>query len=148
MSTLNIFSWRNKKKYPQIITKYSFLTSPWGWLGEAKVSCVRASNWYWLTVGQGLLPLPQVVVEGECYYFFCFFTFIHFPLSPLSLSFISSTIASVSLFPFSGRRHKVTHKGWRVIINPNTILTINLVINSQIKLCKPPSNWKRSGKEK
>ena len=26
----------------------------------------RASNWYWLTVGQGLLSLQQVWVEGEC----------------------------------------------------------------------------------
>ena len=45
-----------------------------------------------------LLSLQQVRVEGDCFYFFCFFNFIHFPLSPLSLSFISSTI---SLLPFS-----------------------------------------------
>ena len=54
-------------------------------------------------------------------------------LSPLTLSFISSTISSISLLPFSGRWHKMTHsspllsllpfsgrwhkmthKGWRV----------------------------------
>ena len=51
---------------------------------------------YWLSVGHGLLSLQQVRVEGECFYFFCFFTLIHFPLSPLSLSFISSTISSIS----------------------------------------------------
>ena len=34
------------------------------------VSCVSGvSNWYWLTVGQGLLPLQQVGVEGECFYY-------------------------------------------------------------------------------
>ena len=59
--------------------------------------------------------LQQVRVEGECFYFFCFFTFIHFPLSPLSFSFISSTISSISLLPFSGRWHKMTHKVWHVI---------------------------------
>ena len=53
--------------------------------------------------------------RGRVFYFFCFFTFIHFPLSPLSLSFISSTISSISLLPFSGRQHKMTHKGWRAV---------------------------------
>ena len=88
--------------------------SVWGgWVRQrCRVSCVtRASNWYWHIVGQGLLSLQQVGIEGECFYF-CFFTFIHFPLSSLSLSFISSTI---SLLPFSGRQHKMTHKGWRVV---------------------------------
>ena len=63
-------------------------------------------NWYWLTVWQGLLSLQQARIEGECYYFFCFFTFFHFPLSSLALSFISSTISSISFLPLSGRRHK------------------------------------------
>ena len=46
---------------------------------RCRVSCVTvASNWYWLTVGQGLLSLQQVKVEGECFYFLSFFTFIHF----------------------------------------------------------------------
>ena len=62
----------------------------------------------------------EVKVEGEWFYFFCFFTFIPVPLSSLSLSFISSTISSISFLPFSGRRHKMTHKDWRSL-NPNTI---------------------------
>ena len=70
-----------------------------------------ASKWYWLSVGQGLLFL----IKGECFYFFCFFTFIPVPVSSLSLSFISSTISSISLLPFSGRWHKMTHKTWRVV---------------------------------
>ena len=37
--------------------------------------------------------------RGECFYFFSFFPFIPIPLSSLSLSFISSTIASVSFHP-------------------------------------------------
>ena len=80
------------------------------------VSCViGASNWYWLTVGQGLLSMWQVRVEGEFFYFFCFFTFIPVPLSSLSLSFISSALFSISFLPFSGRWHKMTHKGWHVV---------------------------------
>ena len=43
---------------------------------------------------------------------FLFLLFLHFyscsSFFPLSLSFISSTI---SFLPFSGRRHKITHKG-------------------------------------
>ena len=74
-----------------------------------------APNWYWLTVGQSLLSLQQVRVEGECCYFFCSFTFFQFHLSSLSLSFISSTISSISFLPFSGRCRKMTHKGWHVI---------------------------------
>ena len=83
---------------------------------RCRVSCVTgASNWYWLTVGQGLLSLQQVRVEGECFIFYCFLTFIQFPLSPLSLSFIASTVSSISVFSFSGRRYKMTHKGWGVV---------------------------------
>ena len=65
--------------------------------------------WYWLTVGQGLLSLQQIRVEG---YFFCSFTFFYLPFLPYS-SFIS-TISSVSFLSFSGRWHKMTHKGWHV----------------------------------
>ena len=86
-----------------------------GWMRQrCCVSFVSgASSWYWLTVGQSLLSLQQVRVEGECFNFY-FFTFIHFP-PPLSFSFISSTISSISLLPFSGRQHKMAHKGWRVV---------------------------------
>ena len=49
-------------------------------------------------------------VEGECFYF-CFFTFIHFPLSQMSSSFMYSAISSISLLSFSGRQHKITDKG-------------------------------------
>ena len=81
----------------------------------SRVSCVtRASNWYWLTVGQSMLSFQQVWVEGNCL-ISSVFTFIHFPHSPLSLYFISSTISAISLLPFSGRQHQKTHKDWRVV---------------------------------
>ena len=59
-------------------------------------------------LGNACYPCSRV--EGECFYFFCFFTFIPVPLSSLSFSFIS-TISSVSFLPFSWRQHKMTHKG-------------------------------------
>ena len=80
-----------------------------GGLGEAKVSCVLRHRGVHLRLAY-LLSLRQVRLEEHCFYFICFFTFIHFALSPLSLSFISSTISSISFLPFSGRRYKMTHK--------------------------------------
>ena len=35
-------------------------------------------------------------------------------LSPLSLSAIAF-VSSISLLPFCGKQHKITHKGWRVV---------------------------------
>ena len=70
-----------------------------------------ASNWYCLTVGQGLLSLQQVRVEGGVFISsVSSLPFIFLP--PLSLSFISSANSRLS---FPGRRHKITHKGWRVV---------------------------------
>ena len=60
---------------------------------------------------------PAILVVGKGrggMFLFCFFSFIPVPHSSLFLSFISSTISSISFLPFSGRRHKMTHKGWRV----------------------------------
>ena len=104
-----------------------------GWVWQmCRVSYViGASNWYWLPFGQGLLSFWQARVEGKCFYFFSFFTFIPVPLSSLSLSFISSTISSISFLPFSGRRHKMTHKGWRVV-KPQHNQSVNQSINQSI----------------
>ena len=76
----------NYSKCPEIAyTKVSGQMK--GLLGEAKVSCILRHRGIQLrlayTVGQGLLSLQQVRIEGEYFYFFCFFTFIHFPLSPI-----------------------------------------------------------------
>ena len=89
----------------------------WGWSGVAKVSCILRHQGIQLILAYSWAR-PAVLAagmgRGGMFNFFCVFTFIHFPLSPLSLSFIS-TISSISLLPFSGRRHKMTHKGWRVV---------------------------------
>ena len=90
---------------------------PVGWLGEAKVSCIlrhRVSNWYLLTGGQGLLSLQKVKVEGECFLFLLFLLFHSFSFLPCP-SLSSPLLSPVSLLPFSGRRHKMTRKCWRVV---------------------------------
>ena len=89
-----------------------------GWSGGAKVLCILDHRGVQLILAYSWARpaiLVGVRVEGECFYFFCFFTFIPVPLSSLSLSFISSTLSSISFLPFSGRRHKMTLKGWRVV---------------------------------
>ena len=78
--------------------------------------------------------------RGECLYFFCFFPFIPVPLSSLSLSFIFPTISSISFLPFSGRRHKMTHKGWCLVkpqhnnnsspLSPQSLSFISTTISS------------------
>ena len=64
----------------------------------------RVPSWYWLTVGQRLLPLMQIRVEGQCFIYFLLFFFI----SVSSLSFIllflpcpSPSSPLLSLFSFS-----------------------------------------------
>ena len=53
-----------------------------------------ASNLYWLTVGQGLLPLQQVGVEEDV--FTSSVSCIHFPPSALSLFFLLLSLFSLS----------------------------------------------------
>ena len=84
-----------------------------GWSGGAKVSCIFCHRGVQLILAYSWAR-PAILIAGkgrEVIYFFCFFTFIPVPISSLSLSFISSAISSVSFLPFSGRRHKMTHKG-------------------------------------
>ena len=96
----------------------------WEWFGEAKVSCILltwASNWYWLTVWQGLLSLQQVWVEGEClffFYFFCFFTFI--PLHFLFLPCPSLHLLYYIFYLFSLSLGDVTKWATRVNVSLNS----------------------------
>ena len=88
------------------------------WLGVVKVLCIL-HHWGLQLILAYSRARPAILVAGKgrggmFFYFFCFYTFIPVPLSSLSLSFISFTV-SVSFLPFSGRRHKMTHKSWRVI---------------------------------
>ena len=76
--------------------------------------------WLWHSLDFLLLFFAILIAgkgEGNVFIssFFYFFPFIPVPLSSLALSFISSTISSISYLPFSGRRHKMTHRGWRFV---------------------------------
>ena len=99
-----------------------------------KVSCILRHRGVQLILAYSWARLAILVAgkgRGECFYFFGFFTFIPVPPSSLSLSFISSTISSISFPPFSGRRHKMIHKGRRVVKpqhNQNTFLRFPIEI--------------------
>ena len=62
---------------------------------------------------------PVILVAGKGRGgMFLFLLFLHFHSCSsffLSLSFVSSTVSSISFLPFSGRRHKMTRKGWCVV---------------------------------
>ena len=83
----------------------------------AKVSCILC-HWGVQLILTYSWARPAILVAGKgrggmflCFLLLFFFAFIPVNLSSLSLSFISSTISSVSFLPFSGRRHKMTHNG-------------------------------------
>ena len=89
-----------------------------GWPGVAKVSCILRHRGLQLILAYSWARLAILVAgnrRGESFYFFCFFPLIPVRLSSLPLCFISSTISFISSLPYSGRRHKMTHKGWRVV---------------------------------
>ena len=69
-----------------------------GWSDVAKVSCILRHQGVQLILAYSWAR-PAVLAagmgRGGMFNFFCVFTFIHFPLSPLSLSFIVSTISSI-----------------------------------------------------
>ena len=88
-----------------------------GWVMQrCRVSYVtRASSWYWLTVGQGLLSLQQVRVEEECFYFFFFFFFFFFHFRSV-FSFFTVPLFHLLyfLFLFSPPLRETTLPGFRV----------------------------------
>ena len=105
--------------YMSWVARWLFLISPpkWGWFGMAKLSGILRHQGVQLILASSWAR-PAILVVGKggggCF-LFCFFTFIPVPLSSLSLYFISSTISSMPFLPFSGRRHRMIHKGWRVV---------------------------------
>ena len=86
------------------------------------VSCILitgASNSYWLTVGQDLLALQQVRVEGGCFYFLLFLHFHSFSFLPCP--FLSSLLLSLlSLFSLSVGDDTKWPTGVDVSLNPNS----------------------------
>ena len=59
--------------------------------------------------------MPAILAAGKGKgWILLFLLFLHFIslFLPCPLSFISSTISSISFLPFSRRQHKMTSKGW------------------------------------
>ena len=109
-----------------------------GWVRQrCRVSCVTgASNWYWLTDGQGLLSLQQVTVEGGLFLFLCFFTVIHFHFSPVP-SLSSPLLSLLSLFSLSLRDDTKWHTKVGVSLNPQSVkigITENACVQLLIRL--------------
>ena len=92
-----------------------------GWLvwQKCRVPYVTgASNWYWLTVGQGLLPLWQVRVQGECFYFSV--SSLSFLLLFLPCPSLSSPVPSLlSLFSLSLRDDTKWPSRVDVVVKPH-----------------------------
>ena len=92
-----------------------------GWPGGAKVSCILCHRGVQLILAYSWAR-PAILVVGKgsgamllFHLFLPCSSFFPVPLSSLFISFISSTIFSISFLPFSWRRHKMTHKDWRVV---------------------------------
>ena len=88
-----------------------------GWLGVAKVSCILRHKGVQLILAYSWAR-PVVHVEGKGrggMFLFLLFLPFHSCSSFFPVAFISSSISSIYFLPFSGRRHKMTHKGWCVI---------------------------------
>ena len=102
--------WLTKQNQYPIFLEYSYIC--WGWLGEAKVSCILHHRGVQLILAYSWAR-PAVLAAGKgrggMFFFISSVPSLSFIfLSPLSLSFISSTITSVSLLPFSGRQQGST----------------------------------------
>ena len=103
----------------------------------ANLSCIlvtHASSSYWLTLGQGLLSLKQVWIEGR-WGMFIFVQFLHFHFYsfcfPVPLLFSSPVLSLLSLFCLSLGDDKIIHKGVRVVKpehNQNSLSLVNLSV--------------------
>ena len=85
-----------------------------GWSDVAKVSCILRHRGVQLIVAYSWARLAFLVGGKGRGGMFLFLLCLYFYYCS-SLSFISSTISSISFLPFSGRRHEMTHKGWLVV---------------------------------
>ena len=111
-----------------------------GWLGEARMSCILHHQGVQLILAYSWAR-PAVLAAGMGRWgMFLFLLCLHFhsfPLSPLSLSFNSCTISSISLLLFSGRWHTKWPTRVDVSLNPNTVNQCEIC-----HACSKPATWK------
>ena len=89
----------------------------WGWSGGAKVLCIL-HHWDVQLILAYSWARPAILVVGKGRGgMFLFLLFLHFhscsSFFPVPLFHL--LYSSISFLPFSGRRHKMTLKGWRVV---------------------------------
>ena len=88
-----------------------------GWLGVAKVSCILRHRGVQLRLANSWAR-PAILVAGEGRGgMFLFLLFLHFHScsSFFHVPLFHLLYYLFSFLPFSGRRHKMTHKGSRVV---------------------------------
>ena len=89
------------------------------WYGRVCRQCHVLRHWGVQLILAYIWARLAILVAGKCSRgMFLFLLFLHFHSCSFffpSLSFSSSTISFISFLPFSGRWHKMTHKGWHVI---------------------------------
>ena len=94
-----------------------FISCIRGWSGVAKVSCTLCHRGVQLILAYSWAR-PAILVAGKGIGgMFLFLLLIHFhscsSFFPVSLFHLLYNL--FSFLPFSGRWHKMTHKGWRVV---------------------------------
>ena len=92
---------------------------PGGWSGGAKVLCIL-HHWGVQLILAYSWARPAILVVGKGRGgMFLFLLFLHFhscsSFFPVPLFHLLYSLSSISFLPFSGRRHKMTLKGWRVV---------------------------------
>ena len=90
-----------------------------GWSGGAKVLCIL-HHWGVQLILAYSWARPAILVVGKGRGgMFLFLLFLHFhscsSFFPVPLFHLLYSLSSTSFLPFSGRRHKMTLKGWRVV---------------------------------
>ena len=128
--------WSCSYSLTELVTTCQFVLYP-KYSGGAKKLCILCHRAIRLILAYSWAR-PAILAadkgRGGMFYFFCFFTSIPVPLSSLFLSFIST----VSSLPFSGRQHKMTHKGW-CVVKPHhnqTILNFYLTLIKTLDLSR------------
>ena len=111
--------------------------SLWGWLGVVKVSCILCHRGVQLILAYSWAR-PTILVAGKGRGgMFLFHLLLHFHSCS---SFFLVPLFHLHYYLFSGRRHKMTHKGWCVVkpqhnhyaslsIHPSASGVINLLLS-------------------
>ena len=97
---------------------HTYIVFDWGWLGVAKVSCILRHRGVQLILAYSWAR-PAVIEAGKGrrgMFLFLLFLYFHscssfFPVPLFHLHYCLFYL----FFLFSWRRHKMTHKGWRVV---------------------------------